>query len=295
MLNRVSDLWPFAHLLVTLAMYAALFIAPWWVVPLALPITTLFAGAVVAIAHNHAHVPMFRIGILNWLVDITIQQLTGFLSLGWKVHHVRSHHQFPWTERDYSSPYSFQETRRPEGPVSLTYYWATYLPLFWCESVTHLLRRAKRSELMQLTLSLAVFLGIHLALIDRFGPIHWILIVLPTYIFCGRALGLINYFQHWACEDHNAPEAPFLAWTFTCPVHNIATFNAGYHMLHHLRPSLHWSDLPRVHRDDSSYTLPELIEEGRFPGLRPAKAMQSWLKEKSQRIGKIEREEHIGS
>jgi fatty acid desaturase len=248
------------------------------------PLAVICSFRVVGTAHNHAHTPMFRWRWLNVGADLVLQQITGFPAFGWKHHHLMSHHQFPWTERDYSSPYLFDSAHHPAAPVSLLYYRNTYMPVFWCESLLCVLRRGKRTELVQLAGSLGVFALVHLAIIAACNPWTWFFTTATNYFFCGRVLGMTNFFQHWACMVPDSPSAPFDAWTFTDRRYNTFTFNQGYHMLHHVNPSLHWSDLPAHHERDSSYTRPELIESGLFPGLRSKRAQQQWLEDKAQRV-----------
>ena len=279
LLHRVIDLWPICHILATIVVMGLVATLPLWIAIPLLLVSSTMAGVCVAIAHNHTHAPMFRWQPLNVVTDLVLQQVTGFPALGWKSHHLRSHHQSPWTDRDFSSPYSFQGADRPLSPVSMNYFQLTYMPLFWCDSLTFFLRRAKRSELIRLAASLAVFATVHVLIISWIGIWRWLLLFVPTYAFCGKSLGSDNYLQHWACEDQEDPESPFEAWTFTCPFYNALTFNQGYHSLHHHRPSLHWSDLAKSHRLDSSYTRPQLIEDGLFPGFRGGAGLKKWLEQ----------------
>jgi beta-carotene hydroxylase len=280
MIHRRADLRQLGHLAVTVAAFALCYEVSVLFVPLAV----LCAVRAVATAHNHVHTPIFRAHWLNVCTELLLQQVTGFPGFGWKYHHLMSHHQFPWTERDYSSPYRFDSASHPASPVTLRYYRLTYLPVFWCESVLCVLQRAKRAELIQFIAAVAVFAGGHLALIAAYNPWTWLITTFAAYAWCGRALGMSNYFQHWACIVPDDPSAPFDAWTFTDVRYNRFSFNQGYHMLHHVHPSLHWSDLPEAHARDASYTRPELIESGRFPGLRSQADQVKWLEEKASLV-----------
>jgi fatty acid desaturase len=252
--------------------YLALSCSPLFAMPAA-----FLAGHAVAIAHNHAHLPLFRFRWLNLLMDFVLQATVGIPQLFWERHHLHRHHRGPWTEVDWSSPYSFDGAASPERPVSRAYFCWTYLPLFLCESLVEVLRRRRRRELGRLLLSALAVVAVAIALCSAFGPWRWLFVFGMSYVLCGKELGWLNYLQHWACYRGDGRH---WAWTFTCRLHNLLTYNSGYHLLHHLRPTLHWSQLPAAHRADPSYTHPELIETGLFPGYRGRCGCRHWLDEK---------------
>ena len=53
-----------------------------------------------------------------------------------------------------------------------------------------------------------------------------------------------NYDHHQGCKMTNAYDS---ANNFTTFYYTTLSFNVGYHVAHHLNPSLHWSLLPRYH------------------------------------------------
>jgi fatty acid desaturase len=283
MLRNRRDLIALAHLALC-----------WWLLYMALAhglpwvlLATFAAVHAVAIAHNHAHVPLFRGRLPNALTDLVLQATTGIPQLFWHGHHLRRHHAAPWTEHDWSSPYSFDEAAPPSRPVSQRYFARTYLPLFVCESLVETLRRRRPRELRRLALSAAGFLVPALLLGWWFGPLRCLLVFGLVYFKCGAGLGYLNYLQHWACYRGDGEH---WAWTFTCRIHNFLTYNSGYHMLHHVKPGLHWSELPAAHRADPGYTRPDLVEDGLFPGYRGPRGRQAWLDAKlalqEERLGR---------
>lgn len=251
----------------------------WW------PLYTVMAVHVVAAQHNHAHRPVFRRRGLNLLFDHATAILCGMPMFCWRIHHLKSHHAAPWTDDDWSSPYRSADGRRPGRLVSYRHYQLTYLVHFWGKSVRWALRqhapRARRVVASQVG-SLA---GVSAVLATVAGPAYWLATVPTCYLICGMALGAVNYMQHWGSwlperEEHGA-------WTFTSRVHNFLNYNAGYHMLHHARPHLHWSDLPAAHAVDPSYAPAHLVEHRTFPAYLPARQRQQWLQARAPGQGAV--------
>lgn len=272
MLRTLHDLRSLTHLAVCGGVYyLALSQSLLWILP-----AGFLAVHAVSIAHNHVHLPMFRLRALNVALETVLQVLCGMPQLFWKVHHVRRHHPHPWEEADWSSPYGFDHAHAPLDEISPRYFRWTYLPLFVCESIVEILRHRRPAELKGLAWVMIVYVGSAAAISWYFGPLRWLAVFGYCYFNCGMGLASLNYVQHWACYRGTGTH---LAWTFTCPIHNALTYNSGYHYLHHLQPGLHWSELPRAHREDSSYTRPDLIENGLFPGYRGSRGMQAWLDE----------------
>jgi fatty acid desaturase len=269
-LRNRHDLRTLAHLAVCWSLnYLALAHSLWWAIP-----AVMASSMTVAIAHNHFHLPIFRVRVLNRLLDLLLHLTQGIPQVVWQAHHLRRHHVAPQTDLDWSSTYAFREAAPPSRPISWRYYRLTYLPLFLAETLIDVLRRRRRAELTRMLVQAGSFAAVSAALAWAFGPWRWLALFVPTYLTCGTGLGSLNYLQHWAC--HRA-DGKHWAWTFTCPIHNFLTYNAGYHMLHHLKPGLHLSEMPAVHQADPSYTPADLVENGLFPGFRGARGTQAWF------------------
>ena len=133
-LRYLRDLQSILHLLLTAASYGlALRRSLWWT-----PLAIFLGMHVVAIAHNQAHVPMFRARWMNTVAEHIIALLSGIPFVFWRVHHLGSHHRHTWKEGDWSSPFNFHRTHPPTTPVSYRYYQLTYFPLVYCESLTYI-------------------------------------------------------------------------------------------------------------------------------------------------------------
>lgn len=269
-LRRREELRVLVHMTLAAALYiAALAHSLWWA-PLA-----IFVGMhILAIEHNHAHVSMFRMRWMTRLADDALTLLCGIPQVFWHVHHLRSHHPHTWQPEDWSSPFNYHGSESPNRPVGYRYYQLTYYPLFAASSIQNILLTRHPVLMRSLARNLFVLLAGSITLIWLFGFTRWLIVMIPAYAGAALMLGSANYIEHWNSHQDNGE---FEAWTFTCGIYNRLNYNAGYHWLHHLRPTLHWSELAATHRDDSSYCRPELIETGLFPGYRTGSSFRRWL------------------
>lgn len=272
MLRYRSDAWTLVHVfLAAVASGLALGHSLAWT-----PLAVLLGMHLIAVEHNHAHLSVFRWKALNLLLDMVLLLLCGIPVLFWRVHHLGSHHRFTWTDRDWSSPFNFRGTEAPHAPVSYRYYQLTYLPLFCCHSVLHIVRSQNPRLVASLVWTAAVLAGGSVALAQAFDPWRWLIVFGTTYLAAGMMLGAANYLEHYSTFEG---DGQYSAWTFTCRVHNFLGYNSGYHLLHHRRPEIHWSLLPEVHGQDPSYCPPGLLETGLFPGYRLPTGVGRWLQQ----------------
>jgi len=72
------------------------------------------------------------------------------------------------------------------------------------------------------------------------------------------SIQVVNYLQHIetdAYSDWNHSR------NFVSKTLNLLLFNNGYHTVHHLKPGLHWSELPRFHAQHVGKIHPSLLQE----------------------------------
>jgi len=92
------------------------------------------------------------------------------------------------------------------------------------------------------------------------------------------AIQCVNFLQH---IETDADSEWNHSRNFVGPVLNGLLFNNGYHTVHHLKPGVHWSELPQLHAPYAERIHPSLLERswlryfGRTYLWRPIAGMQA--------------------
>ncbi len=108
------------------------------------------------------------------------------------------------------------------------------------------------------------------------APFDTLVYIVGPWLYGQWGIIAINHVQHHGC-DHDCRYNH--TRNFTGRWLNWWTFNNGYHTAHHLRPNLHWTELPRLHAELAPRLAPELQERSfvaavvrlyLWPGQRPS-------------------------
>ncbi len=211
------------------------------------------------VEHNHSHRGVFAKNWLNevfgWLCFIS----NGVALEIYRVHHVSNHHRFnqrfDQDGQDWSSTFGFRGTRFPDKPISRWYYVVTFPFIAFFSSMLELLRAPGSRALNRALLSFLVF-GLTNALLIWVNVTGWVFFFLIPWAVVAFGLGFNNFSHHQECDMSDEFNS---ANEHLTPYHVLFGFNIGYHIEHHLKPSLHWSELPSYHRE-----IRDRIPEERF-------------------------------
>lgn len=190
-----------------------------------------------AINHNHHHTPTFMRAWMNRVYEVVLFLETGVLPYAWTLHHNLGHHKHYLDPSRDPAPWQHADGRL----MSRLHYDVAGALRIYPEvfrigrAYPELLRRFKVWSLV----SLAV-LGVFIAL-DPLKAL--VLFVLPVPFMY---LGLLDntYMQHSDLDMHDDFTA---SRNTTSRLYNLISGNLGYHSAHHLKPHVHWSELPRLH------------------------------------------------
>lgn len=197
----------------------------------------LFSAVPGSISHNHHHTPTFRHAWLNRGYEVILFLETGVLPWAWTIHHNLGHHKHYLDPDQDPAPWLHRDGRL----MSRVHYDVVgalriYPEIFRIgRRYPELMRRFRRWALVSLAV-LAVFF-----LVDPLKAL--VLFVAPMPLMY---LGLLDntYMQH---SDLDMRSELTASRNTTSRLYNRVSWNLGYHTAHHMRPNLHWSELPRFH------------------------------------------------
>lgn len=226
------------------------------------------------IDHNHQHRPIFLAGGLNQAFGVLVTWAIGQPAAAIIPMHVDNHHVHNNHDEDFvrSSIVGF----RFKVLDLLAFPFVAIRGYARVKSRN--LRDWKRRQprlYRQLVLERWALYPLTLALL-AVAPLETFVFVVVPWIYAQWGILAINHVQHHGCDpdsklDHTR--------NFTGRWMNWWTFNNGYHTAHHLRPTLHWSRLPELHRELEPHLDPRLQETSLIaavirlycrPGTRPA-------------------------
>ena len=214
------------------------------------------AVAVAVIAHNHNHVPMWKSAFLNHVTDYWITLFYGFPAFAWTPTHNKNHHKFNNREGDYTITYRLSEHNNIFTLLSYPSISSYYQQSPLINHLKHLWKNKRRHFYLAIFQYVALGLFILTALI-----IDWrkalLYVVIPQQFALFTVL-IFNYIQHVHADE----ESPYShSRNFVSKFTNVALFNNGFHTVHHLRASTHWSLLPKEHEKIKHLIAPHLNQD----------------------------------
>lgn len=214
----------------------------------------LMATSCFAMAHNHNHIPMWRVDFLNKLTDYWLTLFYGFPVYAWIPTHNMNHHQLNNREGDYTITWRLSEKNNlltmitfpfvsaiyQQKPTSdfLKHYWRTNKPKFFYYISQYVV--------WVLWIAGAFYLDSRKALLYVAIP----MIVATQFVL------IINYIQH----VHTDEESQYNHSRNFTGLYNKFLLNNGLHTAHHEQMGLHWSQLPEAHAKIAHRIDPQLNE-----------------------------------
>lgn len=211
-----------------------------WAIPYWLGIALLFVDRFILMLHCTSHRTLFnrKFRALNLFIPWAIGPFMGETPESYFVHHMGMHHKEGNLPGDLSSTMPYDRDRFSNW----LRYWGRFM--FFGLPELFLYHRAKRSGKLVGRLAIGE-LGFWLAC-ALLCFVNWqatlILFVLPVLVV--RTLMMAGNWGQHAFVDPDEPNNDFKS-SITCinTRYNRRCFNDGYHIIHHISPSLHYSEM----------------------------------------------------
>lgn len=247
------DIWPVLLIVATFAAQASVYL--WvdhvgWVILAELPLFVC-CMSVLAFNHNHIHCHTFKQGWLNRILELMMFFQTGISPFSSTINHILGHHA------NYFDPSTDTlNWKRPDGSVKTRRQF----------SIEHALNHypscfkfgPQKPVIFAKFRFYLVISIVLLALVVIYKPANaLVLFVIPMV--------LLQYMLKWAAYPHHSGVE--IGNDFTASrtnigaIYNKFTWNAGYHLAHHVKQAHHWSLLPELHQSIADKVPAQLVAD----------------------------------
>jgi len=192
---------------------------------------------------------------LNVLTDYWLVLLRGDGAYSWLPTHVNNHHRYANHPGDMTLTHRFSEHNNLWNLIRYTALGAVlYVGAVFGYIASFRVRKPRRFWYL---LSQLLLHWVFLAAALSIDPEKALVFIAVPQMFGFFAMVSTGYFQHHHADEHS--EINF-ARNFTGRLNNWMHFNHGYHTVHHIDQSLHWTEWPPAHRAVEHEMDPDLNE-----------------------------------
>jgi fatty acid desaturase len=192
------------------------------------------------IHHNHQHVNVFRPRWLNRLFEMPLALQTGVGSYTWVLHHNLGHHLNYLEQRkgDVDESRWMRRDGTQMGRIEYT------LHLFANHHLDVYKVGQKHPRLYRSYVLMHIPIVALLAGMFYVHPLNTLImfVALPLAALIHTCSATYQHHSGLETEDHLCASR-----NRTSRWYNLLSQNLGYHTAHHMRPGLHWSELPSYH------------------------------------------------
>lgn len=232
----------------------ALFLLPWgWTLLLApIYLASLlvgFGGPYLLMLHAVSHRRMYRPGerALNAYIPWVLGPFFGQTPTSFFVHHMGMHHREDNGEADLSSTVMYER----DNWRHFLHYWARFFFVGVLHLSRYLIRQGRHRLLVQLWVGELAWLAFVLFL-GWVNPIATAVVFVAPLLIVRTLFMTGNWGQH-AFVDVDEPDNAYRHSTcLTNTPYNHRAYNDGYHIVHHLKPALHWTEMAQWYEANRS-------------------------------------------
>lgn len=234
-------------------MVILLFLSPGWLIGLlAVPyiafVFVFFGGRYGLMLHAVGHRPVFK-REYRWLghyVPWVLGPLLGHTPTSFAAHHMFMHHAENNMLGDGSSTLPYERDRF----LHFLHYWARFFFVGYLHLPRYLWLRGRRKIAIRFALGeLSWMVGVAAAALFLNWAAALVVFVIPMLMM--RWLMMCGNFAQHSFVDLDDPDNGFKNSTnLTNTRYNHKAYNDGYHIVHHIKPAMHWSDMARYYEDN---------------------------------------------
>ena len=235
----------------------------WWIaaIPYFYVTQLYFKGRFGLMFHCICHRKCFK-KPYHWIhsyITWIICPLFGHAPEGYFSHHVGMHHIENNMEDDTSSTMAYQR----DSARDFLAYFLKFLFVGVKNTFLYLYYRKRKKLYMRLTVGEYVYMAFCIIMCFVNLKATLVVFVIPL-LFARLVMMLGNWTQH-SFIDRNSPDNLYTS-SINCinTKYNHVCWNDGYHIIHHLRPGMHYTDMPAelMKRKDEFATNKAIVFDG---------------------------------
>jgi fatty acid desaturase len=201
----------------------------------------VFKGPFGLMMHCTSHRPFFKqkFSILNHYLPWIIGPLFGQTPETYYSHHIGMHHPENNMPDDESSTMKYQR----DSLKGFGHYIGTFLFAGIYHLCSYLVRKNRKRLLFRSIRGEVLFIALCVGLCFINWPATLVVFILPFFTF--RIIAMTGNWAQHAFVDVNEPENAYRNST-TCinTKYNVKCWNDGYHISHHIKSTMHWTEHP---------------------------------------------------
>ncbi len=213
----------------------------WWLAPIYWFLYIRHIGPFTLMLHCACHRTIFRreVGFLNNVFAWVIGPFFGHTPDSYFIHHIGMHHTEDNLPSDLSSTMKYQR----DSFRDFLKYEADFLFLGIPKLFLYMKNRGRTKLARRLVVGELSFL-IVAAAVTIWNPPAGLTVFVVPFMATRVLLMTGNWAQHAFIDPDACTDDYRTVVTFVNSVYNRRGFNDGYHLTHHLKPSLHYLDMP---------------------------------------------------
>lgn len=214
----------------------------WWIVAYAALLMT-WVDRFTLMLHCTSHRPLFNQkhrALNDIFVPWLLSPVFGQTPNSYFVHHMGMHHREGNLFGDLSTTMPFRRDRW----IDFLKYWGRFMTIGIVDLYRYHARGGRKKMARKLVTGELVFWG-GSALLAAFVSLQATLIVFVIPVVVLRTMMMAGNWGQHAFVDPEDPKSDYKS-SITClnTRYNRRCFNDGYHIVHHLKPSLHYTEMP---------------------------------------------------